>query len=175
MTELQSLYATADLQSSDGAGHKGLNKKKHKQIKDLEKEISPGAVCLLGFIFKVRASTLGGGLQENDHQTDIRNRGIQADIAISQPSASTAGGIAYTIRFLKDWEYGITKHQGEALPLSYDGSDTIPFETTGDDNSKATGSIRNRILESESLSRSANRLQRHGSLLITPGRALGCA
>ena len=35
--ELQSLYATADLQSSDGAGHKGLNKKKHKQIKDLEK------------------------------------------------------------------------------------------------------------------------------------------
>ena len=38
--ELQSLYATADLQASDGAGHKGLNKKKHKQIKDLEKERS---------------------------------------------------------------------------------------------------------------------------------------
>ena len=36
--------------------------------------------------------------------------------------------------------------QGEALPLSYDGSDTFPFETTGDDNSKAAGSIRNRIL-----------------------------
>ena len=80
----------------------------------------------------MRASTLGGGLHENDHQADVLDRGIQTDITISEPSASTAGGIAYTIRFLKDWEYGITKHQGEALPLSYDGSDTFQFETTGD-------------------------------------------
>ena len=146
VSELEPLYTTVDLQASDGAGHKGLNKKKHKQIKDLEKEIAPGAVCLLGLLFKARASTLGGGLRENDHQTDILDQGIQADITISEPSTSTTGGIAYTIRFLKDWEYGITKHQGEALPLSYDGSDTFPFETSGDDNGKVTGSIRNRIM-----------------------------
>jgi hypothetical protein len=68
-------------------------------------------------------------------------------MVISEPGGSTTAGIAYTIRFLKDWEYGITTHQGEQLPLSYNGTDTLPFELEQGSDIKKPDSIRNRIME----------------------------
>ena len=105
----------------------------------------------------LRSSTLGGGLKHNDHQEDPLDQGIQADMVITEPDESTSAGISYTIRFLKDWEYGVTSHQGEKLPLSYDGTDTLAFELETQrnarsayktaDSKKKTNSIRHRIME----------------------------
>ena len=70
-------------------------------------------------------------------------------LVIPEPGGSTAAGFAYTIRFLRDWEYGITSHQGEQLPISYNGTDTQPFELEQDSyggDTKKANSIRNRIM-----------------------------
>ena len=126
-TKLKQLYETAPM-ASTVKGYKGANRKRETAtctcIKKLGKDYSPSAVCLLhvGFTCShmLRASTLGRGLKHNDHQEDPLDRGIQADMVhvITEPDGSTTAGISYTIQFLKDWDYGVTSHQGEKLPLS---------------------------------------------------------
>jgi len=145
-SELTRLYDTAPMSAKD-KGHKKFNAKLRRNIKMTEKDFAPGAVCLNGFAFMARASTLGGGLKFNDHQPDKLDQGIQADMVITEPGGSSTAGIAYTIRFLKDWEFGITSHQGEQLPLSYNGTDTLPYEMDPSSDTKKPNSVRNRIIE----------------------------
>ena len=65
-SELTQLYDTAPMSAKD-KGHKKFNAKLQRNIKMTEKDFAPGAVCLNGFSFMARASTLGGGLKFNDH------------------------------------------------------------------------------------------------------------